>query len=1544
MAQDYGIDLYGPPTRQQYEAQKRKEEEEKDRQRQLEAEQKRALDAEKWQQEEIRREERAKKLASMLNPKVGESVSYDVSGNVKIDLPDPGATVGLTGPRPRTGVADLDTTTTTGDDTVKLKPSTRDITPKIGYAKPYGPPTREEAMAKSLSTGDKWRYSIWQDKAFPGGREVPDTPDYKKTQPTKTKAWEPEYEQEINAMGVPEQAVLDYLGRLPGAEFVKNLDWEAALDLGKWVTDEQAYFEDVRRPLEEKKAKGEEPITPFTVTLDRYKEKYDDTVDRQNWLAKGEQPKAEIDKAYGLAANTSALIDLLDVAQQGFMQVPIPGTDLTVGEGFMWAAQGLTNYGAMRNLDAQGLTAEQEGFVRIRRDEAGNVAAPDWGADLYALTHAWKNVPAQVEAAFTPNEAQAMLPERDIEYAQALGVSMAHHGLGAAGAAFDEYLNKKLAAQEYAKMAENELEIADQIMMTDPNYYTNPQYQKHSAAASFYAMEGARMENTSTQEMFDSNANWWLALPAEFIWDVTGVAEAGINALGKTNLLAGAIGTPAQRRMLTAVESRSAQTQDVALNLVNEIVNNPDGIGAKTGNVLRDIFQTKNSKAYRDGAINFTTLTNLLADVTTKEDARLIIQNAVNDMDTFIREGMDTNLFTSPGLQISSSGGRNYFGWAGLGQRDALYALESLRGTDLDMWLNALPSLSGTGNLDKTDFMTDLAEMLVQKAANRFGVSVLDNVPMGVNKATVRPTANGNAVIDYYADVVGANGKKTSQVVGSSREMSQVNADSMVKTVQQEIKKEGVQMTQNPLNVASRKMRHWASNLFLNSDPGSVVNNFAGASMAAIWDGTFSFVPKAEQDAFLINKLGGLPSAVRETQVYGNAQEFLGDTNIPLLHQIQKARQGETVLWGTGGRVKVGEQAMAQSIRYKAMRDFYETEWAQRGGEAIENILVQAGVPAERVGAMKDALITTGIYGSRGDVAKKFQQIANGMPAISITSIDPRFIDVFGDLNTKYLDDLISSMHTGNIADTQSEIERIYRSTMARWRHNYPHGPDPLDRNVWTQFEETLDYQDLAEAFQTVAGELQMGEDGIKPLVDGISTTMKDVNNRMNLLLQMMAGNPQGSEVFFHVWDEVENLKNQYRTLVDTMAKNAVAQPAGSAARAAKWNEYYTNVPKHWNEFGERATKLMEEARDRVARGDWSVPGVGNPQEELLRALATEVDPLWDAIKNAPNMIGKTMADEQMFEAAKAAGREGVRKFQAEMMVAFNRMPTPENMDLYLSAIRNVNYKAKKAVANITSYNAYIRGVIAKETDPGKIAALWNKYGQYRNKQWENYYKFAFDRYHAASLEMLRQSFGQDVLRQLRFRPPGMTTYAQIRGVDIRNPKKLAILFDDGTTGSVFRSNVPQDTLDLWDDLVKKTEEKFANEVGRIGAQTMGKGTGWKPVDDAIAAIAGKTNTDMYKTVRSNLLSQASNPKGVSITPDRYVNYMENLLDRAVNGLISELPRIAQLNEQGYGKLSMDVIARFNREVLPLFDNVATAGAKYADDMVGLGMLNYLNE
>lgn len=1195
-------------------------------------------------------------------------------------------------------------------------------------------------------------------------------------------------------------------------------------------------------------------------------------------------------------------------------------------------------------------------------ENVGNIATY-WQTANQNLTNA---------LAVTPAQKDANNQER-LDYAKNLAIYNAFNGINSIENIHKSYLDLPIQVADLTNQAN--------ALATQGDAETDPAKKNILLGeAGRLGTQAAKLRYTTPLDLYNKNENLWYSLPAQIIADPLMAWGHITEAVGLT---------PAARRMAKA----------------SELANMPYGAEAganktvvdATTDFVQNLLKTQRSKAMTDAGEVGRVLTNMLSGLHTNGDIKAGIQAV---LDGTSLTGIPLEQLNGADALMQGADGVYPLGWAGVKNWKFQQAVKSYTGV-LD-WFKNLPSLAGDAAAfaNKADVQADLLGALTRAAAQAHDVSRVDSLPWGAVKVEVVPTANGNAFVQYLDEAKNVVGRSADATLREATKLEtsinkffvsgdefKTNYAKAVGDFHRNVYSTYI-LNPNPGQIIGNAM---GGNLLGIQDMGLSAMEYAK--------------PMEQKVAQMLRRTGGMWPEARLAEGMGNIEpatakgaykatstgnykglwgKFLNASTLGLAGWGRNFRQGTAAIAG----VPLAEESMAFNIYNAAMNGFLNDEWPKAARQTMEQILSGRVSNPEVAKWMTDHIVQTGLSGGRVDLAKAWTDMVNGRVALSVRSIHPQLGEVLNHEHVLELDDLFRNITPDTLAQAQQRVHEIFegqRAAVAQDISKYAtSGPG---RYFFTNTDTAKDVADIEQQLAHAAKMTGQSPDEAKARAQAIKPMLDQVGDNMLGLMQTAKNQPGLTDYLYDLWGRIMSATDVVRqqsseiprdiarkyganafpklpTNAELDAMGNMTSPSYEYTLREAWKKQFDDVPKLWKDFGANALDKLNKARAAIDDGSAVrdiVNGVqpvitldpNDPQaiehgaSQLLSDLSIDRDKAMSWIGQKVGWAG----NDPRFDLKVYNLRKGVDAARARAFAMVAEYPTTESWDEYMSATYELRHEAANVLGRVATIKTRIN------TDPEAIVAgplrskLFGMLSDVNNKGWDSYFKYAEARFQNAALRVREVNLPSSIFDGLTWRPGGATGDWKLLGPNLRQAGQWDVLADNGqrttmpASSKKFLDGVPEALIKKFNDIRATSERDVYETIGRVAGRSATSPGGQPATDEYLARMGDKYSKDMLTTIRQKVAQYMATPAaGAPVNiPAHLPTYYHQQLTQGEQAINSVLQEIATANAMGHGKLDLSAIGDFNRNVLPLFDNLMTGAQEHGKQMLSLDMIDFTN-
>lgn len=890
---------------------------------------------------------------------------------------------------------------------------------------------------------------------------------------------------------------------------------------------------------------------------------------------------------------------------------------------------------------------------------------------------------------------------------------------------------------------------------------------------------------------------------------------------------------PQTRRMASAVKAATADEGTVLRSLEEAIAttqaarlrNGDSLLGAAKANAGEAfVGLTNEARATQQAADLFTFFTQLLGDVKSVEDARLLVAVAAQKPQELI-----TGLrgLTGMGDVLQADGA--YKVGAGLFNTRVIEAIPTL--LEARQTLLNLPSL----NAEKWNPLAALAEMHDALFASAYRVHGLADWAMPQGTKAVRavdiapgPMGMPQQAIEYLDE--------QGNVISRSAAMKQAEAQGEVNKLSRWIA-EG--RTENPaytaLRAPDRLVRGFISSAFLNLMPGHWVRNAVSGMGHLMTDGVMTFEKTDDAIGFIANQFGGaLPltwmreafQATGEEGATASAKamgapargswwDWLGKGNL-----LSRADAAGSEVWTGGGaiagRVPVGEMNMRLRGFVVPFRRGLQEEWGKVVTRQLGPVLDGLGVDGKTKRKLISAVVDAAVYGNKREVVPAVRRFLDGtassvdMQALGLAngSISPDAYRTIRQVLDVY-------MTSGDRAAAERAINEALDAEQLLFARILADTPAQPGRQTFTELENVQDFGELLRDVEHAARKAGADPAEATRPVQELITQYKDMEpNGYAALMQLAAEQPtpQVRALLFDTWAQIYDAKIAARQRQGALARAAMEDPA-------LWQVYPQQITEVWREFFTTQERLFQEAMGLMteAQAGRYVSSAPAGSHGLLEKLAS-IDT--DAAMRQMGQVPKGLHDPE-YQAIIDAGRSFQDQAAATMYTVALRYGEDVNaFDHVISAEIDVRRMSAAAAAK--------RAEIAAKYPDLRNAKIKRQYYKEMSELWGDFWFATSGRYHAASMEITTEFVTRRLAPDASFVEPWADPFGRtltlLEPVETAQGRRWRVLDMDKKTVAddlIAEDQIPPEAIQAWERAMSgpKVRQQAAEMVAQVHSE-----------------------------------------------------------------------------------------------------------------------------
>lgn len=820
------------------------------------------------------------------------------------------------------------------------------------------------------------------------------------------------------------------------------------------------------------------------------------------------------------------------------------------------------------------------------------------------------------------------------------------------------------------------------------------------------------------------------------------------------------------------------------------------------------IFRPATTRAAIDAQSLYGGIAAIIKDTDNIEDAKLLLQTLARQPSQLVT-GIPVNLFSSARIQATAVDGMVKI-VPGVFSKGFVDAVERTYRSIADDVLQ-LPILQAGGAYDKKEVMDTLLVALKQGGARAYGVATaFGEAPMGTVRAQAKMTGNGNAVIEYI--------DQAKKIIGTSAEMTAGAARRAAAALEAQVKTGKIADT-NYIKLVGDKQRQIMSAVWLNTRPGTMIQNALGGHAMMLIDGDWTFKPIDELMDHAAKFFGG---GQFNTRMGGadQAASYWGGWG------LGKLRGGMANFPFTGGRVGLGEENLAARAWYGAFSRGFNKLWDRSLAGNMTPIFDAIGITDSQF--RKNFTSTLRDMGRSGDKQGMINAVgdlvAGRARAFSVGDLNPIYVEALTPDGLTELNQLIRTSTPQTVDLARKGVTEIIDRDITRWQNYLLTDPSVPKRGAWSSLEIT---QDGGDIMRDAENAIKAGADPAitRQVSAAIVEHQKEVQQQLETLTQLVAdaNDPAQRYVLYNVWSDLYDAKSAVR-----MQQAELAEAAQEAGGAAWKQEYYPQVTKLWEAYGQQADTILARAQKALTDGVADAPRY-DAWSMLQRQAERSTEEL-RAIMQAEPGSGKFDARlKQTIE----AGRAFEDKAVARTYAAARRFNIESAMDYIVSAERDSQLFGAQGTAYIQKSFDEVVAPALKAGDRKAIDAAYKNYYQIRNQVWREVRDAQYERWESATRQIVQEGVGRGLGQGMKFDLGGTMGPATLIGPGTgKNKGMWGVVLEDGqvhylpgedarkTTGVVTSEQffVPNEAIKHFENLKDESNLAVSMEMDNLSS------------------------------------------------------------------------------------------------------------------------------
>ena len=818
---------------------------------------------------------------------------------------------------------------------------------------------------------------------------------------------------------------------------------------------------------------------------------------------------------------------------------------------------------------------------------------------------------------------------------------------------------KLIAGPEETKSAIDAVLNQDSMVAELEQKAQQAQAQGDAQAAAQFGAQANELKNKSKSELIDEHGNAW----AEFLGGVI---------FDPTNLIGGGGQEAIQAAKSSALMNL---TPEAALKALDGVLDNATkaATGGNVGswwNAVNPFARTADTQAAMATDTLWRAATNLMADVTNKEQAKAIVDMWTGDprqlVEGVVLPGSTEITKWGPGVVANQELLKQYP--VLVKAREAMLNMRSIAGDP--------------ATFSPTEFFAELNDVLYKSSRELFGLKTLDELPAGaVNFRTVK-TANGTSVIEYV--------DKQGKVLKQSAEMLPYDAELQSKQLKQAIKSAGPG-GQSPLAATWGVQKAILSDMYLGMSPGYWIKNATSAAATLLTDNTMTLLPTNQILNEMMSKFGGVLPTTRSAEAGANAlgqaagealggmhwsEKLFGKENVysKMMNKLYSIPFGATDI---AGRVPFGEQNFALRATYVPFKRYLTSQWGD-AARGFEQTLTTLGIDPNLAKSLANTVADVGVNGNK----QQLQQVMKKLTTAQVVPFSLKELGVPDELVSAEgwakLNTVLSETLPDQVAEAAAKVSEIFGQEFKQAGQLLNSAPPQPGRYVWTEFESVQDGADVVDSMVDAAKRAGLPADQMRQeaqqLMQGIAQTEKAL---WDTLRGDLAGatDPASLNVAMDLMAKWYDWRQTARAQVDALSKQAISTNTADA-----WAKKFEGTRQIYGGFNDFFQKATDEARQNLIKLEQGgqVDG-GYDWWNVIKRYASYDEAEVMTARTAGLGVGSPQGQGDVFTKALDANRKYVDKSVVELFSAFRRYPSQTALDLMSDGIRKMEELGAKA-------------------------------------------------------------------------------------------------------------------------------------------------------------------------------------------------------------------------------------------------------------------------
>lgn len=548
--------------------------------------------------------------------------------------------------------------------------------------------------------------------------------------------------------------------------------------------------------------------------------------------------------------------------------------------------------------------------------------------------------------------------------------------------------------------------------------------------------------------------------------------------------------------------------------------------------------------------------------------------------------------------------------------------------------------------------------------------------------------------------------------------------------------------------------------------PGYVTRNAFGDCAAMAIDGLLTFESREVIDAYL-DSLGTFTTRRIMTEGKAGREALTGEGAIKSVLPGPMGKWSEigqriTRFAEPGGRLPLGEEARYRRALYKGLKRFFDQNALHMTPDLPDLVMVRYG---DRGGDLRHLLGIEPSLDVRRQVLEDFISGQKGKQLSPLRYIDEADLDAMSpEITRKLLDEIGELTSESSPDDLKAAIGKIRDAVDEDEARRLAEMENlPARSHIQTDIDEAETADGLIDELEDVVA--RTGDRELAEEVEAVKARIPEIERELDTT---RAGaidglktepTPDGLEVLMRANSDVEQMRNEWRKLCDTLRRDAKAAYDQSPGNArAIWGDYFRAAREGWEELAQSRIARYREAADQLGR-----LRQGESLEDILGATRRGRAEEWlfkswqmpEVERPVGYLPGKVLRDTEgkKFERFLDWNRSNVDSARTNSWRAVYGTE-PEDygraLDLLDSADRDVEQFGKATSGRIRELYREAEAdakrmwrIHRKDPDFARLAVdrVWEKYWAIRNDTWRQYWDAAQQRWQIAERDILMENY-----------------------------------------------------------------------------------------------------------------------------------------------------------------------------------------------------------